>query len=183
MADRRRHRFTGKSIDVPDNLSEAQLDGRACIHCGPEPAIGEAMRPVEAWSELSSQLFECVDARAARTDRSHAPMPDTRESAADSFRKATTALHRSMARLVACLAGTTPVREPWYPQEPNPTGPRLCGFCYADRVHRGVFERSCAVTGAGVQPARTSRGSVSTPASCSSRTADASPRRSVSKTA
>jgi hypothetical protein len=40
---------------MPHHLSEAQLDGRACIHCGSEH---EPMRPVEAWSELSSQLFE-----------------------------------------------------------------------------------------------------------------------------
>jgi hypothetical protein len=60
----RRHHVMGKSIDLPEDLTEAQLDGRACIHCGHEPQIGEAMRPVEAWSELSSQLFECVDREA-----------------------------------------------------------------------------------------------------------------------
>ncbi len=54
----RRHRFLDASIDLPDNLSEAQLDGRACIHCGDEL---EPHRPVEAWSEQSAQLFECVD--------------------------------------------------------------------------------------------------------------------------
>jgi hypothetical protein len=54
----RRHHFMGKFIDLPDNLTEVQLDGRACIHCGAED---QPMRPVEAWSELSSQLFECVD--------------------------------------------------------------------------------------------------------------------------
>jgi hypothetical protein len=48
----------GKSVDLPDNLTEAQLDSRACIRCGAED---QPMRPVEAWSELSSQLFECVD--------------------------------------------------------------------------------------------------------------------------
>jgi hypothetical protein len=37
------------------------------------------------------------------------------------------------------LEGTTPGREPWYTPDPNPTGPRLCGFCYADRMHRSVF--------------------------------------------
>lgn len=60
----RRHRFMGKSIDLREDLSEAQLDGRACVRCGHEPAVGEAMRPAEAWSELSSQLFECVDTEA-----------------------------------------------------------------------------------------------------------------------
>jgi hypothetical protein len=46
---------------LPENLSEAQLDGRACIRCGAEH---ESKRPVEAWSRLSSQLFECVDTEA-----------------------------------------------------------------------------------------------------------------------
>jgi hypothetical protein len=54
----RRHRFMGHSIDLPEDLTEAQLDGRACIHCAAED---QPMRPVEAWSEISSQLFECVD--------------------------------------------------------------------------------------------------------------------------
>ena len=54
----RRHRFMGESIDLPDDLTEAQLDGRACTRCGDEQSPN---RPVEAWSELSSQLFECVD--------------------------------------------------------------------------------------------------------------------------
>ena len=48
----------GHSIDLPEDLTEAQLDGRACIHCAAEE---QPMKPVEAWSELSSQLFECVD--------------------------------------------------------------------------------------------------------------------------
>ena len=60
----RRHRFLEQSIDLPDHLNEAQLDGRACIHCGHEAEIGEAMRPVEAWSEQSAQLFECADVEA-----------------------------------------------------------------------------------------------------------------------
>ena len=46
---------------LPAHLSEAQLDGRACIRCGDE---SETKRPVEASSVLSSQLFECVDSRA-----------------------------------------------------------------------------------------------------------------------
>jgi hypothetical protein len=46
---------------LPANLSEAQLDGRACIRCGAED---QPPRPVEAWSRLSSQLFECVDSAA-----------------------------------------------------------------------------------------------------------------------
>jgi hypothetical protein len=55
----------GQLVDVaptlPNDLTEAQLDGRACIRCGHENG---AMRPVEAWSVLSSQLFECVDSAA-----------------------------------------------------------------------------------------------------------------------
>ncbi len=54
----RRHLFMGRSIDLPEDLTQAQLDGRACIHCAGED---QPMRPVEAWSELSSQLFECLD--------------------------------------------------------------------------------------------------------------------------
>jgi hypothetical protein len=57
----RRHHFMGKSIDLPDHLTEAQLDGRACIRCGDEHA---PKRPVEAWSEQSAQLFECDDGEA-----------------------------------------------------------------------------------------------------------------------
>lgn len=44
----------------PD-LSEAQVDGRACIRCGDEHSV---KRPVEGSSVLSSQLFECVDREA-----------------------------------------------------------------------------------------------------------------------
>ena len=43
---------------LPANLTEAQLSGRACVRCGDEHST---KWPVEAWSELSSQLFECVD--------------------------------------------------------------------------------------------------------------------------
>jgi Zn ribbon nucleic-acid-binding protein len=57
----RRHRFLDASIDLPANLTEAQLDGRACVRCGDEHSI---KRPVEAWSEQSAQLFECVDVEA-----------------------------------------------------------------------------------------------------------------------
>ena len=60
----RRHRFLEQCIDLPDHLTEAQLDGRACIRCGHEAEPGEAMRPVEAWSEQSAQLFECADTEA-----------------------------------------------------------------------------------------------------------------------
>jgi Zn ribbon nucleic-acid-binding protein len=60
----RRHNFMGKSIDLPEHLSEAQLDGRACIRCGHEAEPGEAMRPVEARREQSAQLFECDDVEA-----------------------------------------------------------------------------------------------------------------------
>lgn len=63
----RRHHFTGKSIDLPADLTEAQLDGRACVRCGDEHST---KRPVEAWSELSSQLFECVDVEACADRRS-----------------------------------------------------------------------------------------------------------------
>jgi hypothetical protein len=62
----RRHQFMGRSIDLPEHLTEAQLDGRACIRCGNEQS---AKRPVEAWSELSSQLFECVDVAACADHR------------------------------------------------------------------------------------------------------------------
>jgi hypothetical protein len=57
----RRHRFLFSAIDLPEQLTEAQLDGRACIRCGAED---QAMRPVEAWSEQSAQLFECDDVEA-----------------------------------------------------------------------------------------------------------------------
>ena len=50
-------RFKPRSIQLPENLTASQLDGCACIHCGAED---QPMRPVEAWSELSSQLFECT---------------------------------------------------------------------------------------------------------------------------
>ena len=65
-AGHRRHRFMGHSIDLPEDLTEAQLDGRACIHCAAEE---QPMKPVEAWSELSSQLFECVDVEACADRR------------------------------------------------------------------------------------------------------------------
>lgn len=57
----RRHRFMEQSIDLPEDLTEAQLDGRACVRCGDERSV---KRPVEAWNEQSAQLFECVDADA-----------------------------------------------------------------------------------------------------------------------
>ena len=66
----RRHRFLDASIDLPEHLTEAQLDGRACIRCGHEAEPGEAMRPVEAWSEQSAQLFECDDVEAC-AERMH----------------------------------------------------------------------------------------------------------------
>jgi hypothetical protein len=46
---------------LPPNLTEAQLIGTACIRCGAED---EPMHPVETWSRLSTQLFECVDVEA-----------------------------------------------------------------------------------------------------------------------
>jgi len=42
----------GHAPRLPEHLSEAQLDGRACTRCGDERA---PRRPV------SSQLFECLD--------------------------------------------------------------------------------------------------------------------------
>ena len=53
----RRYHFMGRSIDLPAGLTEVQLDGRACVRCGAE---NQPMRPVEAWSAISSQLFECA---------------------------------------------------------------------------------------------------------------------------
>ncbi len=41
----RRHTFLGKSIYLPADLSEAELDGRARLRCGHEPEPGEAMLP------------------------------------------------------------------------------------------------------------------------------------------
>jgi hypothetical protein len=43
------------------DLTEAQLDGYACIRCGAEQSD---QRPVEAWRELGNQVFESVNARA-----------------------------------------------------------------------------------------------------------------------
>ena len=45
----RRHSFMGKSIDLPEHLSEAQLDGRACIRCGHEAEIAEYFGPAGTW--------------------------------------------------------------------------------------------------------------------------------------
>jgi len=49
----------GRVPTLPAHLSEAQLDGRACIRCGDDQT---PQRPVEASSVLSSQLFECINA-------------------------------------------------------------------------------------------------------------------------
>jgi hypothetical protein len=59
----RRHQFMDRSIDLPANLAEVQLDGRACIRYGAED---QPTRPVETWSELSRQLFGRYPERAAR---------------------------------------------------------------------------------------------------------------------
>jgi hypothetical protein len=56
----------GDSIDPSEELTEVRLDGRACVRCGAED---QPMRPVEAWSESSSQLFECVDVEACADRR------------------------------------------------------------------------------------------------------------------
>ena len=66
------HRFMGRSIELTVRLTEAQLDGRACICCGDEHS---SKRPVEASSELSAQLFECADAQAC-AERGP-PVPNT----------------------------------------------------------------------------------------------------------
>jgi Zn ribbon nucleic-acid-binding protein len=63
----RRHQFLGRSINLPADLTEAQLDGRSCVRCG---AKDQPMRPVGAWSEQSAQLFECVN-RTACDERAH----------------------------------------------------------------------------------------------------------------
>ena len=58
-SDPRRHQFPSQTGDLLDNLTDTQLDGRACVHCGDEHSD---KRPVEAWSGQSSmQLRECVD--------------------------------------------------------------------------------------------------------------------------
>jgi hypothetical protein len=48
----------GRVPHLPEHLTEAQLDGRACIRCGAEH---KPKRPIEGSSVLSSQLFECID--------------------------------------------------------------------------------------------------------------------------
>jgi len=53
----RRHRLLGKSIDLPVASSTAARVS-ACS------AEDQRMRPTEAWSEQSAQLFECVDSAA-----------------------------------------------------------------------------------------------------------------------
>ena len=57
-SDTRPNPFSSKAIDLPANLTEAQLDGRACVRCGDEHSD---KRTVEAWSEQAAQLVECVD--------------------------------------------------------------------------------------------------------------------------
>jgi len=53
---------TRERLGAFDAADAPSMDGlRACVHCGAEH---EPLRPVEAWSELSSQLFECVDSEA-----------------------------------------------------------------------------------------------------------------------
>lgn len=68
--DFRTHHSGGRWIDLPLSLTEAQLDGRACVRCNAED---QRTRPVEAWSELSSQLFECVDVEACADRRGIVP--------------------------------------------------------------------------------------------------------------
>jgi hypothetical protein len=54
----RRHHFMDRSIDLPADLTEVQLDCRACVRCGAED---QPMRPGEGSSAISSQLFVCAD--------------------------------------------------------------------------------------------------------------------------
>jgi hypothetical protein len=68
----RLHHFAGRTVELPTRLSETQLDGRACVHCGHPPEVGESMRPVEAWSEQSAAV------RMRRHDRLSYPRPDQR---------------------------------------------------------------------------------------------------------
>ena len=53
----RRRQFMGRSIERRERLTDAQLDGRACLHCGAED---QGMRPVQPWSEQTGRLAECV---------------------------------------------------------------------------------------------------------------------------
>jgi hypothetical protein len=50
------------------DLTESQLDGRACIRCCAED---QPRRPVEAWRRLSSQLVECVDTETCTERQAH----------------------------------------------------------------------------------------------------------------
>jgi hypothetical protein len=52
------HQFPSQTIDLPANLTEARLDGRACIRCGDEHSDKQ---PVADGSEQCAQLFEYVD--------------------------------------------------------------------------------------------------------------------------
>jgi hypothetical protein len=74
-----RHRFLDQTIDLQSDLTEEQLDGRACIHCGDQLSD---KRPVEAWSEQSAQLFACADVDAC-TERQHARTPEPQHGASD----------------------------------------------------------------------------------------------------
>ena len=51
----------GRVPHLREDVTEAQLDGRACIRCGAEY---ETKRPIAGSSVLSSQLFVCVDREA-----------------------------------------------------------------------------------------------------------------------
>jgi hypothetical protein len=46
---------------LPEHLNQEQRDGLACVHCGQQ---NRPMQPVEAWSNLRIQLFECIDTDA-----------------------------------------------------------------------------------------------------------------------
>jgi hypothetical protein len=63
-------RRSPKPLLPPNLVTEAQLNGTACICCGAED---QPMRLVETWSRLSTQLFECVDVEACTTRQPHGP--------------------------------------------------------------------------------------------------------------
>ena len=56
--DTHRRQLTRASIELPAALTEAQLDGRACVRCGDEQSDKQL---VDAWSKQGEQLVECLD--------------------------------------------------------------------------------------------------------------------------
>jgi hypothetical protein len=129
----------GHSIDLPEDLTEAQLDGRACIHCAAED---QPMRPVEAWSELTSQLFECVDTLACADQGRVAVMKAARTTV-------TTAVSRST---LTSDASSRPSR----PKAPSPCRGAFAGTDGAVQV-AGQVSGSASAGPAPVHPSRGSR--------------------------